>query len=83
MSPLAAPCAPPLTHTRAGRYQTIADSADTKGIAPPRTWTVPDIERWLLAHAASLQPHQALSPVKSVFEQGFDRCAPCVRAPVR
>ena len=59
---------------RTPRYQTVADSADTKGIAPPQNWTVPDVEAWLLAHTASLKSNEQISPIKSVFEQGFDRC---------
>ena len=55
------------------RYQTVADSADTKGISAPKTWTVSDIEQWLLAHTRSLKPGQEISIVRSVFEQGFDR----------
>ncbi len=54
------------------RYQTVDDSKDTKGIAPPASWTVEDIETWLLENAITIEDSQ-IDPIIDLFDQGFDR----------
>ena len=63
-----------VTQTHLNRYQTIADSADSKGIAPPTSWEQPDILRWLLDHCQSIRnSEKPILVEQSIFEQGFDR----------
>ncbi|THG96088.1 hypothetical protein EW026_g5678 [Hermanssonia centrifuga] len=53
-------------------YKTIEDSADSKGISPPESWSVGDIEAWLHKHAASLNEDRELDSSADLFEAGFD-----------
>ncbi|CAL1703601.1 unnamed protein product [Somion occarium] len=53
-------------------YEKIEASANANGIAPPASWTVEDVERWLSRHAASLNHDQTPESDVDVFEQGFD-----------
>ncbi|KIP04467.1 hypothetical protein PHLGIDRAFT_193243, partial [Phlebiopsis gigantea 11061_1 CR5-6] len=63
-------------------YQTVADSTDSRGIAPPPTWAREDIEQWLLQHCTSINNGVPISPSRDFFDQGFDRHAlTCTRAP--
>ena len=57
------------------RYDTVQQSSNANGIAPPATWTVDDVERWLLAHAKAIMTDSGdhLSPYVDMFEHGFDR----------
>ncbi|EKM52305.1 uncharacterized protein PHACADRAFT_260612 [Phanerochaete carnosa HHB-10118-sp] len=53
-------------------YKTVDNSADTRGIAPPASWSVEDIEPWLISHAASINNGTEISPSRDMFDQGFD-----------
>lgn len=55
-------------------YETVADSADARGIAPPVAWTVDEIEPWLMRHCESVNDGVAIAPERDMFDQGFDRC---------
>ncbi|GJE88919.1 acetyl-CoA synthetase-like protein [Phanerochaete sordida] len=53
-------------------YNTVADSADTRGIAPPATWEAGDIKLWLASHVALVNNGKTISPSRDMFDQGFD-----------
>ena len=57
------------------RYYTVQQSGDANGIASPETWTVEDVEEWLLEHAKSIMTDgsENLSASVDIFEHGFDR----------
>ena len=55
------------------RYNTIADSSSTQGVAPPKSWTAGDLEGWLLEHATSINEGRVPLMDVSLFQQGFDR----------
>ena len=42
-------------------------------IMPPMTWSIDDVETWLLGQASSVAGGQMISPILDVFDQGFDR----------
>ncbi|KAF7794887.1 hypothetical protein EIP86_006030 [Pleurotus ostreatoroseus] len=52
-------------------YQTVDESKDAKGIAPPASWMVEDVETWLLWHASAVKGSQ-VDPVVNLFDQGLD-----------
>ncbi|KAJ3525806.1 hypothetical protein NM688_g8348 [Phlebia brevispora] len=52
-------------------YDTVDDSRDTKGIAPPASWIVEDIETWLMEHASAIKDSR-IDPSVDLFDQGFD-----------
>lgn len=54
-------------------YNTVEQSGDNKGISPPASWSVSDLEDWLMQHSASVNPGMLVSPGINVFDQGFDR----------
>ena len=59
-----------------GSYETIAQSTNNQGIAPPQTWDAMGLEPWLTEQAQSLVSHeQPISPNADLFQQGFDRYA--------
>lgn len=46
----------------------------SNAIDPPATWSVEDIEKWLVQHSASSYKDTIISPIVDIFDQGFDRC---------
>ncbi|KAJ3543082.1 hypothetical protein NM688_g5900 [Phlebia brevispora] len=53
-------------------YDTVADSSDSKGIAPPNSWEPAELEAWLTEHAAAVGCGHIPLPTVSLFDQGFD-----------
>ncbi|CAL1703617.1 unnamed protein product [Somion occarium] len=53
-------------------YQTVEESADAKGIAPPKEWTTDEVQSWLSDLGASINEEKRLIPNLDFFEQGFD-----------
>lgn len=56
------------------RYETVEGST-TAGInvPPPSSWTVEDVESWLLIHAAAANGGNPVDRHADLFAQGFDR----------
>lgn len=55
-------------------YETVADSANARDIAPPAAWTADEIEQWLMQHCESVNDGVAIAPERDRFDYGFDRC---------
>ena len=51
----------------------MAKSGDAKGVSPPMSWSLEDVEAWLILLSASVIGGMQLSPDRDVFDQGFDR----------
>jgi hypothetical protein len=55
-------------------YETIAESTNTEGIAPPESWRSDDLKPWLLEQARNLVSHgEGINASSDLFQQGFDR----------
>lgn len=52
----------------------MAQNISSNAIDPPATWSVGDIEKWLVQHSASSYKDTVISPIVDIFDQGFDRC---------
>lgn len=57
------------------RYQTVDDSTDARGIAPPESWDSSTVEAWLSRHSSALHDGGLVEPTVDLFDQGFDRYA--------
>lgn len=53
----------------------MENSENPDGIALPPTWTVNDLEAWLLSQATLVAGGKVISMSVDVFDQGFDRLA--------
>ncbi|GJF00089.1 acetyl-CoA synthetase-like protein [Phanerochaete sordida] len=54
-------------------YETITQSTNNEGIAPPRSWDVAGLELWLTEQAQSLVSHdKPIARGVDLFQQGFD-----------
>ncbi|EKM50779.1 uncharacterized protein PHACADRAFT_213657 [Phanerochaete carnosa HHB-10118-sp] len=54
-------------------YAMLEDSGISESIRPPSSWTVPDIQAWLLEHISVISNgRDVISPSKELFDQGFD-----------
>ncbi|GJF00095.1 acetyl-CoA synthetase-like protein [Phanerochaete sordida] len=54
-------------------YETIAQSTNNEGIAPPRAWDIAGLAPWLTEQAQSLVSHEEpIAPDTDLFRQGFD-----------
>ncbi|EKM50749.1 uncharacterized protein PHACADRAFT_213638 [Phanerochaete carnosa HHB-10118-sp] len=54
-------------------YSILEDSGNPESIRPSSSWTVPDIQAWLLEHASALpNGRDIISPTQELFDQGFD-----------
>lgn len=51
----------------------MENSENPDGVAPPPTWTVNDLEAWLLSQAIFVAGGKVISISVDVFDQGFDR----------
>jgi hypothetical protein len=55
------------------RYTTVKNSTNTKGLKPPPSWQIFDIENWLLEIASLLNDKQPVYATLDLFQQGYDR----------
>ncbi|KAH8102700.1 hypothetical protein BXZ70DRAFT_929500 [Cristinia sonorae] len=53
-------------------YKTVEASTSANGVSPPASWTVEDVEEWLVEHATTINKGQEPSATVDIFEQGFD-----------
>lgn len=53
-------------------YETVQDSSDAKGIQLPDSWSIEDVEAWLIQHCVSINGGEDVSPTMDLFDQGFD-----------
>ncbi|PCH35037.1 NAD(P)-binding protein [Wolfiporia cocos MD-104 SS10] len=53
-------------------YQTVEESRDSHGVAPPPSWNASDIQAWLLEHAAAISNEKRPTVDHDLFDQGFD-----------
>lgn len=65
------------------RYTAVEESADAKGVPPPTSWEITDVEAWLANLAATIHSGAAIDPSQDMFDQGFDRHAPLLFSPLR
>jgi hypothetical protein len=56
------------------RYENV-ESSNKAGIDVPlpANWTVEDVKRWLMVHAAAANAGKTVDPEADLFAQGFDR----------
>ena len=65
-------------HSYGYRYETIAESTNTEGIKPPKSWKYEPLEAWLLEQARGLVPRaENVGPSDDLFQHGFDRSVLC------
>ncbi|KAK2461112.1 hypothetical protein APHAL10511_006891 [Amanita phalloides] len=54
-------------------YDTVEASSEAPdGLSGPSAWTREEIEKWLLDHAATINPNDHIDPHDDLFAQGFD-----------
>lgn len=55
------------------RYDKVESGRTGIDIPLPTSWTMEDVESWLMLHAVSVNAGKAVDPDTDLFAQGFDR----------
>lgn len=55
------------------RYDKVESGRTGIDIPLPTSWTMEDVESWLMLHAVSVNAGKAVDPGTDLFAQGFDR----------
>jgi hypothetical protein len=55
------------------RYDAVEHPEKGSDVPPPESWAVPEVYRWLLELANSIQEGREVLGDIDLFEQGFDR----------
>ncbi|KAG6855913.1 hypothetical protein H0H87_009479 [Tephrocybe sp. NHM501043] len=54
-------------------YATVESSMKTaESVSPPASWTLEDVQTWIVGQASDLVSGAPVSPLVNLFEQGFD-----------